>query len=206
MNSALEAWLDELESVAVADEADQPQFDILYQLRQILDPTGTRGLQEASIRDGRGRAVHGSRSSEGSRVDLHYRTGSGGRMNLEVDLDAESQRQHQRGHLAAMQRAYETWVAGGRRGKNPLEGVGSVFVSAQRPTRQGTQGRVTSVRQVQYRAGRDGRVRQVTTGRLNNPSGLPPRTIANQSIFTNLARPRPVRSARFDTFWDTAFN
>lgn len=196
MNSAGDEW------AQAVDSADQPQFNIVYQLRQILDPTGSRGSQEANIRDGRGRAVHNKPSGRtGPRVDLHYRTDSG-RVNLEVDLDAKSQQRHQQGHRTAMQQAYDAWVAGGRRGKNPLEGVASVFVSARRPTRTHKQGRITQVRQVQYRAGQDGRVRQVTTNRINNSSGLTPRAVATQPIFTTLARPRPVRPQRFNAFWE----
>lgn len=166
-----------LEAYSV-DEADKPQFDILYQLRQILDPTGNRGSQEHSITDGRGRPVFGSRNAAGPVVDLHYRTGEGTRMNLEIDLDSCSQQQHRRQHLRAMQTAYDRWIRGGQRGPNPLEGLASVFVLAQRPTRRGRPGMITEVRQVQYRAGRDGRVRPVTTGSVRLPDGSSPQEIA----------------------------
>jgi hypothetical protein len=178
------------------DEADKPQFDILYQLRRVLDPTGSQGQQEASITDGRGRPVYGSRGREGDVVDLRYHAPGGPQMNWEVDLDPSSQREHRRQHLAAMNQAYQRWVAGGRRGPNPLEGVGSVFVAATRPGRRGQVGAITGVDRVQYRAGRDGRVRAVRTGRLPMPAGgMSPQNVARQfgGLFTalaTLARPR----------------
>jgi hypothetical protein len=58
------------------------------------------------------------------------------------------------------------------------------------------------VRRVQYRAGRDGRVRAVTTGRLPLPTHVRPQQIAQHSIFSGLGRLPPVRTRRFDAFWD----
>ncbi|CAI8755976.1 hypothetical protein [Methylocaldum szegediense] len=188
-----------LEAYSV-DEADKPQFDILYQLRRVLDPIGNRDSQEHSITDGRGRPVYGSRSAVGPVVDLHYRTGKGTRMNLEVDLDSQSQRQHRREHLRAMQTAYERWIRGGQRGRNPMEGLASIFVSAQKPTRRGQAGRITEVRQVQYRAGRDGRVRPVTTGWVRQSGGARPEMIARHPIFSVLGRLPPIRARSFDAF------
>ena len=195
-----------------ADRADQPQFDILYQLRRVLDPTGTVGTQEANIRDGRGVAVYGRQSTIGPRVDLHYPTARGSRVNLEVDLDAASQRRHRREHQRAMQRAYDQWIAGGRRGPNPLESVASVFVSARAPQSGLGTGAVTQVRRVQYRAGQAGRVSPVTTGRVTPPMGLAPGAAAVNRIFTTLAslppvrrRGRPQRFEAFDGMLDDAF-
>jgi hypothetical protein len=166
----------------------------------VLDPQGTRGIQEASITDGRGRPVHGSRVMVGPRVDLHYRPDSRTRMNLEVDLDPREQQRHRDEHLAAMRLAYNRWVKNGKRGPNPLAGVASIFASALRPTRRGSVGRITSVERIQYHAGKDGIVRRVTTGCVSLPTdGVLPQAVArqHQRIFTTVPTDRTGRPVRF---------
>lgn len=168
--------LDEDYAETDTDEADQPQFDIVYQLRRVLDPAGTRSSQEANIRDGRGDWPYGgSRVVEGPRVDLTYRPRRKPRrnglapptevprMNLEVDLDTGSQEQHRVNHLAAMQRAYTNWVRANGPPPSPLANVASIFVRATHPGPQSRGrairlGTITSVEQVQYRVEPTGRV------------------------------------------------
>jgi hypothetical protein len=162
--------------------------------------------------------VYGPRANVGPRVDLHYWTGSGTRMNLEVDLDPRQQQRHRDEHLAAMQMAYDCWdLCDGRTGPNPLTSVASIFASARRPTPQERVGRITGVERVQYYARSDGVVCPVTTGHVPLPAdGVLPQAVARQyqGIFTTVVRTlpagRPVRSRRvspqrrrFDAFLDT---
>lgn len=210
--------LDEDYAETDTDEADQPQFDILYQLGQVLDRDGSRSSQEANIRDGLGLWPYGdSRAIRGPRVDLSCRTRSGVRMNLEVDLDPGGWERHRLAHEAAMQRAYNQCVIAGqvrdgqrRPTTNPLENVASIFVTARHPGAQDSSGMIrlgtiTAVRRVQYRVGPGQRVSGVITGVLYPPSSWSLQRIAGDRIFTQLL-PLPPQgsgtSAAFDAFWD----
>lgn len=201
------ADLDRYYGEADTEEADQPQFDILYHLRRALDPTAARSSQEANIVDGRGQLVYGRsrRGTVGPRVDLQYRARQEGQpwFNLEVDLDATQAREHRAGHLAAMTQAYQTWLRRGRRGPNPLDNVASIFATATAPRRRGQPGAITQVQQVRYGGGPGGTVRPILTGTSRPPNPRALQEIARDPIFTRLGSLlTPVSTRRFDAFWE----